>query len=359
MERRNVSILMLDSEGSQEVVRWDLTNAWPSDGEERPSTPSIARWRSRACRSSSRPSKGASGMLRGPIRVLLGLVDRAARAWVRWRGGGVPGASVGDGPMQTSQAPADWVERVRRGAPGLLEPTDDDHIQVSPGAPDSRPKDMGELPDPHRIASVRDAKPPSPSAAPKPSAAPRPSPFEVSPPRRRPGKRPAAGDPGQSPASPGEGVGPPAADDLQPGRPHTSQPQPSGPDRVILLEPSAKPVRPPASTDSPAADSTPVNSQKKTEPLSPVQPAPTQFSAPISTEAAPRSIDRSHSGAGQPARSAKARRPSERLAEERSDSDSYRWPDLPDPPEEGEHDVQAALRKMERDRQVAREHSRL
>jgi hypothetical protein len=298
-------------------------------------------------------------MLRGPIRVLLGLVDRAARAWVRWRGGGVPGPSVGDGPMQTSQAPADWVERVRRGAPGLLEPSDDDHIQVASGAPDSRPKATGELPDPPRIAPVGDAKPASPFAAPRPSAAPRPLRFEVAPPRRRRGKRPAAGDPGQSPASDGEGVGPPAADDLQPGRPHTSQQQPSAPDRVILLEPSAKPVRPPASTDTPAADSTPVISPRKTEPLSPVQPVPTEVFEPISTEAAPRSIDRSHYAAGQPARSAEARRPSERLAEDRSDSDSYRWPDLPDPPEEGRHDVQSALRKMERDRQVAREHSRL
>jgi phage tail-like protein len=30
VERRNVSILMLDSAGALEVVRWDLTNAWPS-----------------------------------------------------------------------------------------------------------------------------------------------------------------------------------------------------------------------------------------------------------------------------------------------------------------------------------------
>jgi phage tail-like protein len=30
VERKNVSILMLDSEGSQEVMRWDLMNAWPS-----------------------------------------------------------------------------------------------------------------------------------------------------------------------------------------------------------------------------------------------------------------------------------------------------------------------------------------
>jgi phage tail-like protein len=30
VERRNVSILMLDSAGATEVVRWDLTNAWPS-----------------------------------------------------------------------------------------------------------------------------------------------------------------------------------------------------------------------------------------------------------------------------------------------------------------------------------------
>jgi phage tail-like protein len=30
VERRNVSILMLDSAGATEVVRWDLTNAWPA-----------------------------------------------------------------------------------------------------------------------------------------------------------------------------------------------------------------------------------------------------------------------------------------------------------------------------------------
>ncbi len=30
VERRNVSILMLDSAGTNEVLRWDLVNAWPS-----------------------------------------------------------------------------------------------------------------------------------------------------------------------------------------------------------------------------------------------------------------------------------------------------------------------------------------
>lgn len=30
VERRNPSILMLDSAGSEEVMRWDLINAWPS-----------------------------------------------------------------------------------------------------------------------------------------------------------------------------------------------------------------------------------------------------------------------------------------------------------------------------------------
>ena len=31
VERKNVSILMLDSEGVSEVMRWDLINAWPSE----------------------------------------------------------------------------------------------------------------------------------------------------------------------------------------------------------------------------------------------------------------------------------------------------------------------------------------
>jgi phage tail-like protein len=30
VERRNISVLMLDSGGTTEVVRWNLTNAWPS-----------------------------------------------------------------------------------------------------------------------------------------------------------------------------------------------------------------------------------------------------------------------------------------------------------------------------------------
>jgi phage tail-like protein len=31
VERRNVSILMLDSDGVTEAMRWDLINAWPSE----------------------------------------------------------------------------------------------------------------------------------------------------------------------------------------------------------------------------------------------------------------------------------------------------------------------------------------
>ncbi|MFL5755747.1 MAG: phage tail protein [Chloroflexota bacterium] len=31
VERRNVSILMLDTDGATEVVRWNLVNAWPSE----------------------------------------------------------------------------------------------------------------------------------------------------------------------------------------------------------------------------------------------------------------------------------------------------------------------------------------
>ena len=31
VERKNVSVLMLDSQGVAEVVRWDLINAWPSE----------------------------------------------------------------------------------------------------------------------------------------------------------------------------------------------------------------------------------------------------------------------------------------------------------------------------------------
>ncbi len=31
VQRKNISILMLDSEGATEVMRWDLIDAWPSE----------------------------------------------------------------------------------------------------------------------------------------------------------------------------------------------------------------------------------------------------------------------------------------------------------------------------------------
>ena len=31
VERRNVSVIMLDSDGSREVIRWNLVDAWPSE----------------------------------------------------------------------------------------------------------------------------------------------------------------------------------------------------------------------------------------------------------------------------------------------------------------------------------------
>lgn len=34
--RKNVSILMLDSDGTTEVMRWDLINAWPSEWKGAP-----------------------------------------------------------------------------------------------------------------------------------------------------------------------------------------------------------------------------------------------------------------------------------------------------------------------------------
>ena len=36
VERKNVSILMLDSEGSNEVLRWNLNDAWPSEWKGAP-----------------------------------------------------------------------------------------------------------------------------------------------------------------------------------------------------------------------------------------------------------------------------------------------------------------------------------
>ena len=36
VERKNPSILMLDSEGVTEIMRWNLTNAWPSEWQGAP-----------------------------------------------------------------------------------------------------------------------------------------------------------------------------------------------------------------------------------------------------------------------------------------------------------------------------------
>jgi len=36
VERKNVSIVMLDSTGAQEVMRWDLLNAWPAQWKGAP-----------------------------------------------------------------------------------------------------------------------------------------------------------------------------------------------------------------------------------------------------------------------------------------------------------------------------------
>ena len=36
VERRNVSIAMLNSEGNQETMRWNLINAWPSEWQGAP-----------------------------------------------------------------------------------------------------------------------------------------------------------------------------------------------------------------------------------------------------------------------------------------------------------------------------------
>ncbi|MCA9541848.1 MAG: phage tail protein [Myxococcales bacterium] len=36
VERKNVSIVLLDADGAREVMRWDLVNAWPSEWQGAP-----------------------------------------------------------------------------------------------------------------------------------------------------------------------------------------------------------------------------------------------------------------------------------------------------------------------------------
>src|SRR5262245_47522234 len=104
-------------------------------------------------------------MLRRSITVLLGLIDRAAGAWVRWRAGrGGSEAPKVEIPMRMSQPPADWVQRVRRGAPVLLEPVGDDHSQVTQARPDPPPGKLKKLPQPHRTTPAGDAIPAAPAA---------------------------------------------------------------------------------------------------------------------------------------------------------------------------------------------------
>ena len=304
-------------------------------------------------------------MLRGPIRVLLGLVDRAARAWVRWRAGRCTrrirgrwtdadlAAARGLGGAGASRRPRPARALRRRS-----------HARSHQAPRILVRKRWASSPTRHGSFPPAIAKPASPSAAPKPCATPRPSQLEV------PASAPTSGQEAAPPAIPvsrprpaARGWGRPRPTISSLGAQHTSATatvRARSRDSARTLGDAGAAVRAPASTEPPAADSTPVDFTEEDRTAQSRTP-PFRRRSPRRSRPKPRrgrSIGRILQPINPPA-ARKARRPSERLAEDRSDSDSHRWPDLPDPPEEGGPDVEAALRKMERDRQVAREHSRL
>ncbi len=202
--------------------------------------------------------------------------------------------------MRTSQPPADWVERVRRGAPGLLEPVGDDQLPPARGAPDSPPGKVDKLPEPPRTPPAGAAEPAAPPAAAEP-APPRPSQLEVPAPPRRPDKRPAtAGDSGgrRTPRRDGGGTGARGPGrDRRPLRPRARTPH----SRVVRRPPGGC-ARPLAAGDAGACSGlhraggqpTPRRRCHRRRPARPVPSAaiPIRLSAPISAEAAPRSIHR-------------------------------------------------------------------
>ncbi len=305
-------------------------------------------------------------MLRRSITVLLGLIDRAAGAWVRWRAGrGGTDAPEVEIPMRMSQPPADWVQRVRQGAPGLLEPVGDDHLQVTPAPPDPPPGELEKHPRPQRTAPAGDGEPAAPFASVEP-APPRASHLEMPAPPQSRAKRATAGDSGGSRPLAAEGSAAPAAETPVVGDDHLSQggiPEQRSvqvTERVVVHDhpPPEIAVRAPVSVEPPPADPTLAKSAKKADPLIPAPAIPIRLSAPISTDPTPKRIHQPDLRAELPGRPAEPQ-PQPAFAEDAPASASHRWPDLPHPPEERGPDMEGALRKWERDLQVAREQSRL
>lgn len=307
-------------------------------------------------------------MLRRSIKVLLGLIDRAAGAWVRWRAGRrVSDPSGIEIPMRVSQPPADWVRRVRRGAPGLLEPSGNDHSRVNPTRLDSPPGEQEILRQSHQTAPARSADSAASSAAVEP-AAPRASDLDVPAPTRPRAERTSADDSDWSRPPRGEreaetpAAETPAVGDDHPSRgPVTPQRLNPASKRPVAVDhlPSELPARAPGSVEQPPGNPVvPAMSAKSADPRGPAPGIPMRLSAPTSTEPTPRNIHQPDLAAEPRGRPAEAR-PHPLLADDTSASASHRWPNLPDPPEEGGPDTEAALRKWERGLQVAREQSRL
>ena len=304
-------------------------------------------------------------MLRGPIRVLLGLVDRAARAWVRWRAGrrtqrirgrwtdAELAAPCGLGGAGASRRPRPARARRRRS-----------HADRTSRPGFSSERD-GRAPRPATDRSCRRSEARLSLCGPEASG------HSATLALRGTASAPTSGQEAgrrrfrSAARVRGEGVGPPAADVLLPGRPHSSpaastRARERNSARTLGDAPSRRAPSSPGLHGAPGRRLR-RRSFHRRRPNRSVPYSPFRRRSPLQSRPKPRqgrSIGRNLQPVNLPA-APKRERPSERLAEERSDSDSHSWPALPDPPEEAGTDVEVALRKMERDRQVAREHSRL
>ena len=183
------------------------------------------------------------------------------------------------------------------GAPGLLEPVGDDHLQVTPAPPDPPPGELEKLPRPQRTAPAGDGEPAAPSASVEP-APPRASHLEMPAPPQSRAKRATAGDSGGSRPLAAEGSAAPAAETPVVGDDHLSQggiPEQRSvqvTERVVVHDhpPPEIAVRAPVSVEPPPADPTLAKSAKKADPLIPAPAIPIRLSAPISTDPTPKRI---------------------------------------------------------------------
>jgi len=292
--------------------------------------------------------------------------ERLARALLRFLAGVARGTQRV--PVHTVPGPPPhWVERVRQGAPGLLEPPPREHVEVAEWATPSAPRPAV----PRRAATVANLRqslqrlqrslphaaashPPPPAAAADASSA---SPIVRRDPP--PGHEPPPAAAASVETGPAERPAAPAA----PARPRIEA-APSRPARVRRRPPA--PVAP--STERPER---PVGAELRGDSPQGSAPRPMLVPPPVHVSRARPARTRPHadvalaaSAAVDPIAQPDPGRPELALvrapltrAEPAPGRDP--WPELPAPAAHGDVDTDAALRTWERGRRVEREQVRL